>query len=80
MNGEGNISVDSHTEITGSEKGKLIPTDIGMVVNEFLTEYFPEILDYNFTANIEERFDDIAEDVCPGTARCARSTRNSIRA
>lgn len=65
MNGEGNISVDSHTEITGSEKGKLIPTDIGMVVNEFLTEYFPEILDYNFTANIEERFDDIAEGRLP---------------
>ena len=49
------------TELTGVEKGKLIPTDIGMVVNDFLTEYFPNILDYNFTASVEERFDDIAE-------------------
>ena len=49
------------TEMHGSDKGRLVPTDIGMVVNEFLIEYFPEILDYNFTANIEEKFDDIAE-------------------
>lgn len=49
------------SENTGSEKGKLIPTDIGMVVNEFLTKFFPDILDYNFTAKVEEKFDEIAE-------------------
>ncbi|MCM1320138.1 MAG: type I DNA topoisomerase [Muribaculaceae bacterium] len=49
------------TETTGSDKGRLVPTDVGMVVNDFLTEYFPNILDYNFTANIEEKFDDISE-------------------
>ena len=49
----------------GSEKGRLVPTDTGMVVNDFLTEYFPDILDYNFTAKIEEKFDDIAEGKLP---------------
>ena len=49
------------TEITGTEKAKLIPTDIGMVVTDFLTEFFPDILNYNFTANVEEKFDHIAE-------------------
>ena len=48
-------------ETVGSEKGRLIPTDTGMIVNDFLTEYFPDILDYNFTAHVEEKFDDIAE-------------------
>ena len=43
------------------QKGKLIPTDIGVVVNDFLTRYFPSILDYDFTARMEEKFDDIAE-------------------
>ncbi len=47
-------------EIVGAEKTKLLPTDIGIVVNDFLTEYFPNILNYHFTANIEEEFDDIA--------------------
>ena len=55
------IATETRTETIGSNKGKLIPTDIGVVVNDFLTQYFPEILDYNFTANAEERFDDIAE-------------------
>lgn len=55
------ITKDTLTENAGSEKGKLVPTDIGMVVNDFLTQYFPDILDYNFTAKIEEKFDDIAE-------------------
>ncbi|WP_371291188.1 type I DNA topoisomerase [Bacteroides sp.] len=50
-----------HTEIVGAEKSKLLPTDIGTVVNDFLTEYFPNILDYNFTANVEKQFDEIAE-------------------
>ncbi len=49
------------TEVAGADKAKLLPTDIGTVVNDFLTEYFPDILNYSFTANIEERFDDIAE-------------------
>lgn len=55
------LSRTIETETTGSDKGRLIPTDIGMVVNDFLTEYFPEIMDYNFTANIEEKFDHISE-------------------
>lgn len=55
------ISARTKTETTGAEKGKLLPTDIGVVVNDFLTQYFPAILDYNFTARVEERFDDIAE-------------------
>ena len=48
-------------EMAGSEKGKLLPTDIGIVVNDFLMENFPGIMDYNFTANVEQKFDDIAE-------------------
>lgn len=55
------ISRSMASEITGSERGKLIPTDIGVIVNDFLTEYFPDILDYNFTAKVEEKFDEIAE-------------------
>jgi DNA topoisomerase I len=49
------------TEITGAEKSKLFPTDIGMVVNDFLMENFEQIMDYNFTAHVEKEFDDIAE-------------------
>ena len=49
------------TELTGAEKGKLMPTDTGTVVNDFLMEYFPTIMDYNFTAKVEAEFDDIAE-------------------
>ena len=56
-----NIKASKKTEMVGSEKGKLLPTDIGIVVNDFLMEYFPGIMDYNFTANVEEKFDDIAE-------------------
>ena len=48
-------------EMTGSDKGKLLPTDIGIVVNDFLMENFPAIMDYNFTAKVEEDFDQIAE-------------------
>lgn len=54
------ISSKIKKEVAGNEKGKLLPTDIGTVVNDFLIEYFPAIMDYNFTANIEERFDSIA--------------------
>lgn len=57
----GKISTEHLTENTGSERGKLIPTDVGMVVNDFLTQFFPDILDYNFTARVEEKFDEIAE-------------------
>jgi len=49
------------TETIGSEKGKLVPTDIGMIVNDFLVSHFANILDYNFTAKVEENFDEIAE-------------------
>lgn len=49
------------TEITGAEKKKLFPTDIGIVVNDFLVENFDKVLDYNFTADVEKQFDDIAE-------------------
>ena len=55
------IKDENHTEITGAEKAKLLPTDIGTVVNDFLTEYFPDILDFNFTASVEKEFDEIAE-------------------
>ena len=57
----GKIESGEKTELTGADKGKLLPTDIGVVVNDFLTEYFPDILNYNFTANVEQQFDDIAE-------------------
>lgn len=57
----GKISTEKLTENTGSEKGKLVPTDVGMIVNDFLTANFPDILDYNFTARVEEKFDEIAE-------------------
>ena len=49
------------TETVGSDKGKLVPTDIGMIVNDFLVDHFKNILDYNFTAKVEQDFDDIAE-------------------
>lgn len=48
-------------EITGAENSKLFPTDIGMVVNDFLIQYFPDILDFHFTAKVEEEFDEIAD-------------------
>ncbi len=57
----GAITDEERTEATGAEKSKLLPTDIGMVVNDFLIEYFPGILDYNFTASVEKQFDEIAE-------------------
>lgn len=55
------ISGKTKTETVGNEKGKLLPTDIGMVVNDFLLKYFPGIMDYNFTATVEQQFDTIAE-------------------
>lgn len=58
---EGSISAETRTETTGTEKNKLFPTDIGTVVNDFLLDNFPEIMDYNFTANVEKDFDLVAE-------------------
>lgn len=60
LNGD-KITTKTKSELTGNEKGKLLPTDIGIVVNDFLMEFFPGIMDYNFTANVEEQFDAIAE-------------------
>ncbi len=55
------VTQKTKKEQAGSDKGKLLPTDIGIVVNDFLIAHFPEIMDYNFTAHVEQRFDDIAE-------------------
>ena len=56
----GQLNEKSLTELVGSDKGKLVPTDIGMIVNDFLVNHFTTILDYNFTAKLEEDFDEIA--------------------
>ncbi len=58
---DGEIEVEVKTEITGAEKNKLFPTDVGMVVNDFLMDNFNQIMDYNFTASVEKEFDDIAD-------------------
>lgn len=55
------ITDATRTEITGAEKAKLLPTDTGTVVTDFLIQYFPSIMDYNFTASVEKQFDEIAE-------------------
>ena len=57
----GKLDSKTHEETYSSDKGKLIPTDIGVVVNDFLTEHFPDIMSYNFTATVEGEFDEIAE-------------------
>lgn len=57
----GKLNEEKRTENTGAEKNKLFPTDIGTVVTDFLSQYFPKIMDYSFTANVEEEFDQIAE-------------------
>ena len=54
------VKEETLTEKVGSDKGKLVPTDIGMIVNDFLVNHFSSILDYNFTARVEENFDNIA--------------------
>ena len=61
LNADGKLTTGTKTEHVGAEKGKLIPTDTGIIVNEFLTEHFPDILDYDFTADMEQKFDRIAE-------------------
>lgn len=58
---KGTISQNQKVEIHGAEKAKLFPSDIGMVVNDFLVEHFPKIVNFNFTASVEKEFDDIAE-------------------
>ena len=58
---DGKITDQIKSENTGAEKSKLFPTDIGTVVNDFLTGYFPDILNYNFTADVEQEFDSIAD-------------------
>lgn len=58
---KGEIKDRTLTEMVGSDKGKLVPTDVGMVVNDFLVQHFENILDYNFTAKVEADFDEIAE-------------------
>ena len=55
------ITQKKRKELVGSDKGKLLPTDIGIVVNDFLMKHFTEIMDYNFTAKVEQDFDKIAE-------------------
>ncbi len=57
----GNITKEEKIENTGAEKGKLFPTDIGAVVNDFLVLYFKGIVDFNFTASVEKQFDEIAQ-------------------
>lgn len=56
-----NLTDEQDSEKVGAERGKLIPTDVGTVVNDFLLQNFPEIMDYNFTANVEKDFDAVAE-------------------
>jgi DNA topoisomerase-1 len=58
---KGKVSQSKKVEIHGAEKSKLFPSDIGMVVNDFLVEHFPKIVNFNFTATVEKEFDDIAE-------------------
>ena len=57
---KGKIKTTKKTEMAMGDKGKLVPTDIGIVVNDFLMRFFPNIMDYNFTANAEKDFDDVA--------------------
>jgi len=58
---KGQLTEQVSSEITGSEKGKLFPDNIGMLVNDYLVEHFTDILNYNFTASVEKEFDEIAE-------------------
>ena len=64
---KGEVKETTLTEMIGADKGKLVPTDIGMIVNDFLVNHFSGILDYNFTARVEESFDNIASGVADWT-------------
>jgi DNA topoisomerase-1 len=61
LQADGTIASEQRTAVFGAERGRLIPTDTGTVVNDFLMEYFPTIMDYNFTAEVEKEFDAIAD-------------------
>lgn len=63
----GEVTSSTRTERYGADKNKLIPTDIGKVVNDFLVEHFEKILDYNFTASVEKQFDEIAQGLMEWT-------------
>lgn len=58
---KGKIKETEKKEVVGADRSKLMPTDIGTVVNDFLMEYFPSVMDYNFTASVEKEFDQVAE-------------------
>ena len=58
---KGKIKEARKSEVVGTDRNKLMPTDIGIVVNDFLMEYFPGVMDYNFTASVEKEFDTVAE-------------------
>lgn len=58
---DNNLKKENASEVTGAEKGKLFPSDLGLVVTDFLSKYFDDIMDYGFTARIEEEFDQVAE-------------------
>ena len=62
---KGKVTDKMASETYGSEKASLKPTDVGMVVNDYLIDYFPQVLDYNFTASIEKEFDEVAEGEKP---------------
>ena len=62
---KGKLTDKMVSETFGSEKASLKPTDVGVVVNDYLIDYFPQVLDYNFTANIEKEFDEVAEGQKP---------------
>ena len=62
---KGKLTDKMTSETYGSEKASLKPTDVGVVVNDYLIDYFPQVLDYNFTANIEKEFDEVAEGQKP---------------
>ncbi|MCC5921031.1 MAG: type I DNA topoisomerase [Cyclobacteriaceae bacterium] len=61
----GNLTKGEETEITGAEKNKLFPTNVAMVVSDFLVEHFPNVFDYSFTARVEKEFDEIAKGKIP---------------
>ena len=61
LQADGTVASEQRTAVFGAERGRLLPTDTGTVVNDFLMEYFPTIMDYNFTAEVEKEFDAIAD-------------------
>ena len=73
---DGTLISETRTEIVGGYRNKLQPTDTGTVVNDFLMECFPEIMDYNFTANVEKEFDEVAEGKKDWTAMLSQFYEN----